>query len=202
LPKFVDDTSIASYLKTHRRNVADAVADFLAKVNDHTRKKLCARYSEIFVNSTEIRYFLTVPAIWSDIAKDATKEAAIRAGMRANQITIISEPEAAAVYTLKAIQPNRLRLGDNIVVCDAGGGTVDLISYKIASLSPLAIEEVQVGTGDLCGSVFLNVRFQDHVRQRLGPAEVAEFKSTSRGLGLCLEIFRRICQAQFQRRVY
>lgn len=38
---------------------------------------------------------------------------------------MISEPEAAAVYTLKAIQPNHLNIGDNFIVCDAGGGTVE-----------------------------------------------------------------------------
>jgi hypothetical protein len=33
---------------------------------------------------------------------------------------MISEPEAAAVYTLKAIQPNHLSVDDNFIVCDAG----------------------------------------------------------------------------------
>lgn len=54
------------------------------------------------------------------------------------------------------------------VVCDAGGGTVDLIAYRLTSLAPLQVEESAVGTGGLCGSAFLNYRFEDHVRQRLG----------------------------------
>jgi hypothetical protein len=41
--------------------------------------------------------------------------------MRArHELQLISEPEAAAVYTLKAIQPNHLKIGDNFIVCDAG----------------------------------------------------------------------------------
>ncbi|KAI9055847.1 hypothetical protein LZ554_000786 [Drepanopeziza brunnea f. sp. 'monogermtubi'] len=75
---------------------------------------------------------------------------------------MISEPEAAAVYTLKAIQPNHLSAGDNFIVCDAGGGTVDLIAYKILSLKPLRVEESAVGTGGLCRSAFLNYRFEEH----------------------------------------
>ena len=55
------------------------------------------------------------------------------------------------------------------MVCDAGGGTVDLIAYKVASLLPLRVEESAVGTGGLCGSAFLNYRFEDHVKARLGP---------------------------------
>jgi len=72
-----------------------------------------------------------VPAVWSDAAKDATLTAAKLAGM-GPELMMISEPEAAAVYTLQAIQPNYLKVGDNFVVVDAGGGTVDLISYVSA----------------------------------------------------------------------
>lgn len=54
------------------------------------------------------------------------------------------------------------------MVCDAGGGTVDLIAYKVTSTSPLRVEESAVGTGGLCGSAFLNYRFEDHVRARIG----------------------------------
>ncbi len=45
-------------------------------------------------------------------AKNATLEAAERAGMGdIGSLKMISEPEAAAVYTLKAIQPNHLSVG-------------------------------------------------------------------------------------------
>jgi serine/threonine-protein kinase ATR len=55
------------------------------------------------------------------------------------------------------------------VVCDAGGGTVDLISYKITQLSPkLQITEATAGTGDKCGSSLLNQRFRKHLKQRRG----------------------------------
>lgn len=70
---------------------------------------------------TKTQFVLTVPAVWSDAAKDATLKAAEKAGMGARgELKLISEPEAAAVYTLKAIQPNHLKIGDNFIVCDAG----------------------------------------------------------------------------------
>jgi hypothetical protein len=43
-----------------------------------------------------------------------------------------------------------------------------LIAYKIIQLNPLRVEESAVGTGGLCGSAFLNYRFEDHVKQRIG----------------------------------
>jgi hypothetical protein len=55
------------------------------------------------------------------------------------------------------------------VLCDAGGGTVDLISYTITELYPiLRVEEAAAGTGGLCGSTFLNRRFKDFLVAKLG----------------------------------
>jgi molecular chaperone DnaK (HSP70) len=82
---------------------------------------LTKRYGETFMSMTQVQFVLTVPAVWSDSAKDATLKAAEKAGMgKKGDLKLISEPEAAAVYTLKAIQPNHLKIGDNFVVCDAG----------------------------------------------------------------------------------
>jgi molecular chaperone DnaK (HSP70) len=82
---------------------------------------LTRRYGETFMSLTKVQFVLTVPAVWSDSAKDATLKAAEKAGMgKRHELQLISEPEAAAVYTLKAIQPNHLKVGDNFIVCDAG----------------------------------------------------------------------------------
>ena len=41
-----------------------------------------------------------------------------------------------------------LKIGDAFVLCDAGGGTVDLISYEITKLDPtLELRELVPGTG-------------------------------------------------------
>ncbi|KAI9682681.1 MAG: hypothetical protein M1829_006668 [Trizodia sp. TS-e1964] len=169
LPHFVSPLETAAQLRKYDRNVMDAVSDYLTQIYKHTMETLTRRYGESFMAITKVEYVLTVPAVWSDAAKNATLHAAERAGMgNRHDLRLISEPEAAAVYTLKAIQPNHLKIGDNFIVCDAGGGTVDLISYKITQISPLRVEESAVGTGGLCGSAFLNYRFEDHVRSRIG----------------------------------
>ena len=101
---------------------------------------------------TKIDFVLTVPAIWSDAAKKKTEDAAIRAGMgNEHSLELLSEPESAAVYTLKNLDNNhsQIRVHDRIVVCDAGGGTVDLISYDIQSIHPnLSVMECAAGTGN------------------------------------------------------
>lgn len=106
-------------------------------------------------------------------------------------LRIISEPEAAAVYALDVMDPHIIEIGDTFVLCDAGGGTVDLISYTVTALKPkLEINEATPGTGSLCGSSFLNRRFEKFLDDKLGRQsgwdkdvldEVREIYSTSTG---------------------
>lgn len=76
--------------------------------------------------------------------------------------------EAAALYTLKSLSPSTLKLGRKFVVCDAGGGTVDLISYEVTQVDKLEVKEVTEGTGGKCGSSMLNSRFRRHLKQTHG----------------------------------
>lgn len=50
-------------------------------------------------------------------------QAAKKAGI--HPVTLIKEPEAAALYTLSSFD-HSFKAGDSFVVCDAGGGTIDL----------------------------------------------------------------------------
>jgi hypothetical protein len=54
------------------------------------------------------------------------------------------------------------------MICDAGGGTVDLAIYKIlGSLVNPEIGEVCARSSANCGSLFLDLRFQDLVARLL-----------------------------------
>ena len=87
-----------------------------------------------------------VPAIWSDKAKHDTVTAARMSGI--HPVTLIKEPEAAALYTMYSLD-HALQKGDAFVVCDAGGGTVDLISYEVEATQPkLLLKELVTGTGE------------------------------------------------------
>jgi len=175
LPPFVDEMGLALELKKTGRSVIDAVSDFLTKVHNHVLEVITRRCGEALAKTKILKYVLTVPAIWSDVAKDATKEAAYRAGIKKEAITMISEPEAAAIYALHD-EHHCLTTGSNFIICDAGGGTVDLISYKITSLAPLAVEENSVGTGGICGAALLNYAFQDELRALLGESVYADWR--------------------------
>jgi hypothetical protein len=173
------------------------VADYLAQVYKHTKDELIKRYGDLFMRTTDIQCVLTVPAIWSDAAKNATLTAARSAGMGPN-LTLTSEPEAAAVYTLQDIQPNRLRVGDNFVVCDAGGGTVDLISYEIKQTRPLRIEESAEGSGACCGAAMLNAKFEELIREKIGNGRFAKLhRDKARSWLTALKYFEEYVKRNF-----
>ena len=127
----------------------EVVADYLKLLWEYTLediRKFHPTYQEIFT----LRVVLTVPAMWSPAAKDKTLQAAQLAGMP-TPIKLVTEPEAAALATLKdKAAENSLKVGeehscivivpstdhwsrqvkDAFVVCDAGGGTVVSYDYR------------------------------------------------------------------------
>lgn len=197
LPSFVSKSEIQQLIAESGKDAVSVVADYLSQIYKHTQGELIKRYGDLFMQTTETQWILTVPAIWSDAAKDATLTAAKKAGMGPD-IALISEPEAAAVYTLQAIQPNHLRVGDNFVVCDAGGGTVDLISYELKQIRPLRIEESAEGSGACCGAAMLNAKFETLVRQKMGADAYSKLcRSKSRTWLTALKYFEDYVKRNF-----
>ncbi|KAF8247626.1 actin-like ATPase domain-containing protein [Wilcoxina mikolae CBS 423.85] len=144
------------------------VTDYLRALRAYTLLTLQRRLGAEALTNTPVEYVLTVPAVWSDKARATTLEAAIAAGLGEGGLNLITEPEGAAEYALRSLRPNALKEGDCFTVCDAGGGTVDLITYTISSLHPLQLHEVAVGTGALCGAVYLDRRFEEFVAEKIG----------------------------------
>ncbi|KAL2060170.1 hypothetical protein VTL71DRAFT_9565 [Oculimacula yallundae] len=144
--------------------------DYLAQLYSHLMYTLEQRFGTAIVRSMNLEFCITVPAIWSEAAKQKTLEACQNAGLESSaEILLVSEPEAAAVSALHGLDPHELNVGDSFVLCDAGGGTVDLVSYSITALHPLLeVKEVAAGTGGLCGSTFLNRRFGEFLESKLG----------------------------------
>ena len=77
---------------------------------------------EAALRRTLREYIITVPAIWSEAARDLTITCAVDAGMGDREkLHVISEPEAAALYAFKENSCG-LKEEDTFMVCDAGGG--------------------------------------------------------------------------------
>ncbi|KAL9606121.1 MAG: hypothetical protein Q9179_000691 [Wetmoreana sp. 5 TL-2023] len=146
----------------------ELVKDYMTALRSHAECILRHKLPQSALNSTPVEFVVTVPAVWSDGAQAATRRCAERAGMGVGaRLHMISEPEAAAMYALDAMDPHNIEVGDTFVLLDAGGGTVDLISYKVSALKPaLCIAEAAPGSGSLCGSTFLNRIFHEFLENK------------------------------------
>lgn len=159
------------------KSPVQAVADYLRLLWAHAIQNIEKDFGEATVEGLPFRVVLTVPAVWTQRAVNRMRQAAKDAGILwhrlAGETTLhfVSEPEAAALATfddLKA-RPN-FQKGDTFVVCDAGGGTVDLISYKVQQAKPMHLAECVEGSGKLCGAVFLDQDFEALMKQLVGDA--------------------------------
>ncbi|KAF7184569.1 hypothetical protein CNMCM7691_005753 [Aspergillus felis] len=151
------------------------VADYLRLLWAHTLETIEKSRGAQFLPALRLHIVITVPAIWKGYARQSMEEAAQKAGLLApreigkTRLSFVLEPEAAAMATLADPDHQSLVEADNVwLILDAGGGTVDLISYKIVSEKPIMMEEAVEGTGALCGGVLIDNAFQGLCRTRLG----------------------------------
>ncbi|KAJ5747486.1 uncharacterized protein N7511_009182 [Penicillium nucicola] len=153
----------------------DLVADYLRLLWAHTMKMIEKSRGDQFLPALRFHIVISVPAIWKGYARQSMEEAAKMAGLLApreigkTRLSFVLEPEAAGMATLAEPEHKELVQAGNVwLILDAGGGTVDLISYKIASTSPITMDEAVEGTGALCGAVLIDNAFQGLCRNRLG----------------------------------
>lgn len=103
----------------------DFAADYLSAIREYiTRVHLPVQFDERYLLRQQISYVITVPAIWSEKAKELTRIAASRAGITRRNLILVTESEAAALYCATVCDEADLQVGDRFLICDAGGGTV------------------------------------------------------------------------------
>jgi len=136
MDKYTSDKAADSLVKFNypqdpalaNKTPVDFSAEYLKAVVDHIHKvSLPKAFSREVLANQDKRWIITVPAIWSDKAKDATRKAAAQAGIDDKELDIVTEPEAAALYCATLCQDRNLEKGDVFLICDAGGGTVVII---------------------------------------------------------------------------
>ncbi|KAE9377463.1 hypothetical protein N431DRAFT_329570 [Stipitochalara longipes BDJ] len=153
----------------------DVISDYLEQLFKHTKDEL-RRLNEYSAN-IPIEFVLCVPAVWPSRACRAMQAAMSAAAKRSelgslvngslDNLFIISEPEAAAACVL-AEDNNDIYENETIVILDAGGGTVDAVTYKVTKSHPLRLSDQVVPPGSmLCGASYINERLEKLLLKRL-----------------------------------
>ncbi|RAH43079.1 Hsp70 family protein [Aspergillus brunneoviolaceus CBS 621.78] len=172
----LEEASAAGILRLPTgKSAVDVAADYLTHIYQHIKFTLARHITQQDLDITPLEFWFTVPAIWSDQAKNATRTAAQRAGFWSSpdrpfdRLYFISEPEAAAITALKKYTDESIggsvQVGDGVLICDCGGGTV------VGSLLlKLKFEELLTGIGGKCGSTAIDRNFYKLMSHRFGKA--------------------------------
>ncbi|CRK56805.1 heat shock 70kD protein 12B [Alloactinosynnema sp. L-07] len=122
---------------------------------------------------TDTRWCITVPAIWNEHQKAIMRRCAQRAGFphEDGRLILAYEPEAAAqharvtnVMVTDADGQSREVFnvpGRRFIVCDCGGGTVDLTSYQIEP--DRSMIEMGSVSGEARGAKYVNKAIEEQV---------------------------------------
>ncbi|PTB46849.1 hypothetical protein M441DRAFT_445543 [Trichoderma asperellum CBS 433.97] len=161
-------------LEKSNAHVVDVISDYLRELWQYTMNCIERAEGASIVDVSAFKVVVTLPAIWPAYAQFRMKEAVERAGILNirgvfdTALEFISEPEAAALAALQDLSDRADMVpGDHFVVCDAGGGTVDVITYTIVSKDPIRVKESVRGDGKLCGATFVDELFRNLLRQKI-----------------------------------
>ncbi|CAG8435959.1 8611_t:CDS:2 [Ambispora gerdemannii] len=144
------------------------ITDYLHQMQILIMETINRRWPKLSLS--EIRFVFTIPAGWGDHTKEIMRECIFEAGY----IT-----EAAAIYCLNILKSHGLEIGDTFLVCDCGGGTVDLTMRTYVGEDEL--EEETERTMGICGSTYIDKEFIKFLENRVGPGAMREFKEKHYG---------------------
>eukprot|EP00475_Leptophrys_vorax_P022056 TRINITY_DN29_c0_g1_i2.p1 TRINITY_DN29_c0_g1~~TRINITY_DN29_c0_g1_i2.p1 ORF type:complete len:854 (-),score=199.57 TRINITY_DN29_c0_g1_i2:64-2625(-) len=160
------------------------VTFLLQKTMEFLSQEVLEALRKSFPNVTrkEVRWVVTIPAIWTPAAKLIVRKAAKQAGLWTDlypdQLVLCLEPEAAALDCLDVLSGPEFKLegGDQYVLCDAGGGTADFVVHQIAGEGKVV--EVLSASGGPWGSTYVNRAFEEKLESIFGTGNIANFKET------------------------
>ncbi|KAG9085842.1 hypothetical protein FRC06_003426 [Ceratobasidium sp. 370] len=165
--------------------VAQVYADYFRYLFQHTRTYF---QDHTFLGQDAWRslyptmdIIIAHPNGWGTPEQGVLRGAAVEAGWSTRrrseqQISFVSEAEASVQFCLDSSQTSSsLSPGMNLVVCDAGGSTVDTTVYKVAETEPmLELEEVKSSACIQAGAIFVDDAFEGFMAWRLGTVDLDE----------------------------
>ncbi|PCH36676.1 hypothetical protein WOLCODRAFT_109026 [Wolfiporia cocos MD-104 SS10] len=160
------------------KTVIDVFADFLRYLYSCAQKYIVETHANgesLWVSiESQIELVLSHPNGWEGNQQTKMRRAAIQGGLVPDtqaghsRVHFVTEGEASLHFCINSgFATETLQDGNGIMIVDAGGGTVDISTYKFAQLSPLAIEEVVAPDCIMQGSTTINVRAQAFLEKKL-----------------------------------
>ncbi|KAJ7471925.1 hypothetical protein FB451DRAFT_311192 [Mycena latifolia] len=170
--------------------VEDVFAHHLRYVIDQVKTYITTTYGEggsIWdILSPTMYVILTTPNGWEGSQQRKMRDAAIRAGLvdeaGGRRVKFVSEAEAAVLYAADSGSVSDWLVADGqLILCDCGGGTVDITGYKINATEPvLKLSESSASRCYLAGAVFVTQAAKAFFQDRLQGTEWEKEESMQR----------------------
>ncbi|KAL4224263.1 hypothetical protein ACF0H5_017716 [Mactra antiquata] len=143
----------------------DVMTLFIGELKKHCLQKIKEK-RQTTISEKEALFVVTVPAIWSESAKDFMRKATLAAGSGKRNVLLALEPEAAAISCMhltsqqKEDMNNFGDVGQKFLVADLGGGTADLSAVEVQKDGTL--KELHQSHGNNAGGQNINNAFIQH----------------------------------------
>ncbi|KAI1458291.1 hypothetical protein F4805DRAFT_425177 [Annulohypoxylon moriforme] len=147
--------------------------DFLSKLYYHIRNEF-PRSALLGVpwEIASVEFLFSVPATWDSLTIDRFKGLVIQAGFASHSshsvTTSLTEPQAVATCTINE-ERGIFKNGDQLLIVDAGGGTVDLCLVKVndGENNRIALSEIKPVSGEDAGSTYIDTAFEELALKQL-----------------------------------
>ncbi|KAH9912668.1 uncharacterized protein B0H18DRAFT_1088342 [Fomitopsis serialis] len=157
LPKIWIDKSVVEIFADYLRYLYRCATDFISESHPLGR--------EVLESGTSIEFVLSHPNGWEGSQQTKMRRAAIMAGLIPDteagraRVHFVTEGEASLHFCIvNGLAGDVIKGGNHIMIVDAGGGTIDVSTYKIMATSPMSVVESSATDCVLQGSTFVNVR--------------------------------------------
>ncbi|KAJ5726706.1 uncharacterized protein N7483_008063 [Penicillium malachiteum] len=149
------------------QTAASVTTDFLFQVYRHLKKTLISRFGDEKFHQGAIDFYFTIPACWMHQTQDTMRTAIENAGFGScplHEVKLLAEPEAAIMSVIQEIDL-KIETGDGVMICDCGGGIVDIATYHVMDLANPALERISTTMGGKCGGASIDCRLYEYLAQ-------------------------------------
>ncbi|KAH9912671.1 uncharacterized protein B0H18DRAFT_942250 [Fomitopsis serialis] len=164
-------------------SVVQIFADYLAYIYKCAKDYMSDSHAlgrQVLETGTPVEFVLSHPNGWGGKQQSKMRHAAILAGLVPDmeagnaRISFVSEGEASLHFCIvNGLVGDSLKEDEQIMVVDAGGGTVDLSTYKVVKAVPLNVVESLAADCLLQGSTRVNNRARTFLEDKLKDSRFA-----------------------------
>ncbi|KAF8802607.1 hypothetical protein BYT27DRAFT_7260910 [Phlegmacium glaucopus] len=159
------------------KTAIDVFADFLRYLHQCTRSFIEETHAsgvELWRNLEDCTEFvLTHPNGWEGAQQELMRKAAVKAGLIPNdgqsRLSFVTEGEASLHFCVQSgLTSHAIKNGKGLLIVDAGGGTIDISSYRQTPTYTQSYEEITAPQCHFHGSIFVTIQARKFLEGLLG----------------------------------